>query len=63
MEFNRNELLNALAVIKKVCQNSMDCDDCPLRSKDFEDDSCALRITAPELWKLNEEKEKWRALI
>lgn len=63
MEFNRKEILNALMVIQKVCQSNIDCDNCPLRSRDFEDDSCALRIMAPEVWKLNEEKEKWRAFI
>lgn len=49
MEFNRKEILNALMVIQKVCQSNIDCDNCPLRSRDFEDDSCALRIMAPEV--------------
>ena len=63
MDFNRKEILDALAIIKKVCQNSVDCDDCPLRSRDFESDGCALRIMTPDLWELNIEREKWRAFI
>lgn len=63
MEFDKKEILKALTVIQKVCQSCIDCDVCPLRSKGFEDDTCALRVMEPEVWKLNEGKEKWRAFI
>lgn len=62
MEFSRKEILNALAIIQKVC-NSTDCFDCPLRSEEYENEGCTLKVMTPNLWELNEEKETWRAFI
>lgn len=62
MEFNRKEILDALAVLRKVCIGTH-CENCPLRSEDYESDGCALRVMTPDSWELNIEEERWRAFV
>lgn len=58
MKYSEKEVINALKVIKEVCENTEMCRFCPLRNGY---DSCSLRSEIPSKWKLNEPREPFRA--
>ena len=57
MKHTREEILNALHIIKDTCQESTDCLLCP-----FNDgyDHCIVNEQAPSAWDIKDE-EPWRA--
>ena len=59
MKHTREEILNALHVIKDTCGDEMiDCDNCPFGD---DEDLCRLKRTIPTNWRINEEDNVWRA--
>lgn len=50
-----HEIYTALMIIKMVCEESVDCSRCPLKSPNS-NFSCGLR-TMPSLWKIKDYNE------
>ena len=60
----RNELIDALNIIKKECAKHVDCKLCPMVYKNDEGETwCYLRDNAPNSWMVKEKErvETWRA--
>ena len=55
MNEKEKELLNALNIIKKTCQEHA-CEDCPCHCG-----ICMIRNTFPEKWNLVEGQPTWKA--
>lgn len=54
----KQKILDALTLIKDICDKNNDCEDCPFCCANC----CILREDiAPQDWKLNNADEKWRA--
>ena len=49
MKHTEEEIVDALMVLYETC-DALDCDDCPLRSREDEDDRCYLRIHDPSCY-------------
>lgn len=62
---SEKEILDALNVIKEVCEKSVYCKDCPLRNKEINNvvSGCALFESSPSNWKLSEEQAPPRRLL
>ncbi|MCI6278081.1 MAG: hypothetical protein MR639_15390 [Clostridium sp.] len=45
------ELINALKVIKKTCDDQKRCTECPLSKGD---DDCLLIMTSPDQWNIQD---------
>ena len=60
MEYTQDEILNALRVIKETCEEAGECENCPLRNKEY-NDKCYLMETAPLDWKIRANSGTWRA--
>lgn len=59
MKHTKEEILNALHVIKDICQDeSMECDNCPFGN---EESLCLIKSSIPTNWIINEEDNVWRA--
>lgn len=59
MKHTKEEILNALHVIKDICQDeSMDCDKCPFGS---EESLCLIKSCIPFHWGIKKSEEPWRA--
>lgn len=56
----KEKILGALRVIKKVCQTYADCKKCPLRNWQ-QPSRCHLKDINPAWWCLDESEEPWRA--
>lgn len=55
---NREEILDALELIRNICANCEDCENCPFCCEDF----CVFRKgDTPESWRLNSKNDIWRA--
>nr|DAL94016.1 MAG TPA: hypothetical protein [Caudoviricetes sp.] len=52
---NPHEIYTALMIIKMVCEESVECSQCPLKSPNH-DFSCGIRPT-PTLWKIKDYNE------
>ena len=60
MIITQHKILDALLVIKHVCQDSdNDCPICPLGR---EDGRCMISKDVPDSWKISDLPELWRAL-
>lgn len=59
MKRTKEEILNALHIIKETCEECVDCDICPFeKNKD-----CLIEIP-PYNWKINDEYlELWKGLL
>ena len=56
----KEEILNALTVIKQVCTNTGPCSDCPFRTGP--DGTCYIVSTTPHNWEIiNEKPQAWKA--
>lgn len=62
MKHTKEEILNALQIIKDECEDT-DCCDCPFGFKDGIPYRCMLKTDAiPEEWRIKNEKDSvWRA--
>lgn len=60
MKHTKQEILNALHVIKDTCSNVTDIQDCGLCPFNDGDDHCIVNEQAPIAWDIVE-KEIWRA--
>lgn len=59
MKHTKEEILNALHVIKDICQDeSMDCDNCPFGN---EESLCLIKSSIPYHWEIKKSEEIWRA--
>jgi len=57
---DKEELIEALSVIKNICEKS-DCWDCPFGRGNF---TCTLKEDDAENWIFNDPEDKtWRAII
>ena len=57
----KEEILNALTIIKQVCDNADECINCPLR-ENRNGDACYVKSSLPQDWKIGEEQPPmWRA--
>ena len=52
-------IMTALKIIKTVCEDNLNCDDCPFHKGS----RCLIRRDPPEQWNINEQYEPWRALL
>ena len=61
MKHTSEEILDALKVIKEVCEENKRCYSCPLHS--YKDEWCNLKYWDAEDWDLNEGEDDraWRA--
>ncbi len=60
MKHTKEEIINALKVIKDECENNSDCIDCPFGAGNC---NCKLKEHVPSHWKIVELKpETWRVL-
>lgn len=61
MKHTKEEIINALKVIKDECNQTSECDDCPFADKN---NNCAFSTEVPPDWEIAElpPPEKWRAL-
>ena len=62
MKHTEEEIIDALEVLRDTCEQ-VDCDDCPLRSKEDEDDRCYLRIHNPSCYDIVEIANQPRRLF
>lgn len=61
MKHTKEEIINALKVIKDECEG-IGCDKCPFRRKNNLAYECVLMHTLPDEWDIaDEEPEAWRA--
>lgn len=62
-KISRESILEALNVIKTVCNLHSDCNKCPLRCPEEGGDSCFIMsfLDIPAQWKLNDVDSAWRA--
>lgn len=58
-EENRQELINALKVIKNVCAQYIECSGCPLSCA--RTNECQLQID-PDTWEFNGIYNDWKAI-
>lgn len=59
MKHTKEEILNALKIIKDECKG-IDCKDCPFLND--EDNNCRIQNDPPASWKIKvETEETWRA--
>ena len=61
MSYTREEIINALRLIKDICEDrDVNCTKCPFGIKGL---GCFFEHNAdsPEYWDLTEETEAWRA--
>lgn len=56
----KEKIVEALRVIKKVCQTYDNCKECPFRNWQ-QPSGCHFRDIAPVHWCLSESEEPWRA--
>lgn len=61
--YNRETLVEALAEIKKVCEEfvNSNCEECPMYSDRYQE--CFLSQVGPDLWGLAINTKPWRAII
>lgn len=60
--YNRENLIEALAEIKEVCEEFFeDCDKCPMYSDFYK--TCFLEKEKPEGWTISTNTAPWRAII
>ena len=61
MKHTKEEILNALHVIKDECGEYERCDErCPFNAND----ECLVNINAPNYWKINDDGvEVWKGLL
>lgn len=60
MKHTKEEILNALHIIKDTCnENGFACDSCPFYNE--EEKLCWINGYRPDHWTFNEQKEVWRA--
>ena len=57
MNAKQIDLLNALNLIKNICESNTECDNCPL----YVCNVCVLLSYPPDSWELNDGSEVWRA--
>lgn len=58
MKHTQEEIINALQVIKDVCNKNEKCVMCPLRSRGV---GCTLMNTFPNQWEIKNNETNWRA--
>lgn len=59
MKHTKEEILNALKIIKDECKD-IDCEDCPFLND--ENNVCCIQDDPPSSWKIKVETEQtWRA--
>ena len=60
MKYSQEEIVNALALIKDICEEH-DCLECPFGTNDS---TCLLHDNCPENWCLNAPRQTtWRAIL
>lgn len=61
MKHTKEEILNALHVIKETCEEYDDCEDgCPFERNE----DCLIQFSYPGAWKINDgSPETWRGLL
>lgn len=63
MKHTKEEILNALQIIKDECEVSAGCRKCPLGDNDvLLGTFCRLKRSNPVDWIIKEEETVWRAL-
>lgn len=62
-KIRRESILEALNVIKTVCNSHSDCNKCPLRCPEKGGDNCFIMsfLDIPGHWKLNDVGSEWSA--
>lgn len=58
--YNRETLIEALAVIIEVCKDFEDCYYCPMFSDDYQ--ACLMEKEGPEEWEFPPNIPPWRAI-
>lgn len=53
---NKNMVIEALKIIRKLCEEATDCSVCPLRCNH---DECTLEKVCPQDWLITE--DNWKA--
>ena len=54
-----SNILTALKIIKTVCEDNVNCDNCPFNNEI----RCLIQRKPPQHWNINEQYEPWRALL
>ena len=54
-----SSILTALKIIKTVCEDNLNCTDCPFNNGI----RCLIQRKPPEKWNINESDKPWRALL
>ena len=57
---NKEEIINALKMIKNVCNSLRYCTECPFYCNS--NGKCLIQATIPNNWDINEDTIVWRAL-
>lgn len=63
MKYSKEEILNALRIIRDICDENggANCDiTCPFSG---DEDICKISEWSPNGWVINEPEKKWRALL
>lgn len=58
-EITKEDIVEALKVIKSVCEDNLFCKDCPLGDNEG---NCKLKRLEPRSWQISELDSIWRAL-
>ena len=53
---NKNDIIEALKIIRNLCEEMENCDVCPLR---YDNDYCTLEKVCPQDWLIAD--NNWRA--
>jgi hypothetical protein len=63
--YTKQEIVNALNIIKNICKHNQECEECPFYAKvpDWDEDSCLIEHGAPAYWDIVEPEQEptWRA--
>lgn len=58
--YNRENLIEALTVIKEVCEKFEACRCCPMYSDDYK--ACLMEKEGPDEWEIITDTPPWRAI-
>lgn len=62
-EKKKEEILNALKVIRDICNSHKECATCPFYKTENRRNVCSIRDETPNNWRISGTNERWRALL
>ena len=61
MNYTHEEIISALTVIRAICKEHDECEECPFYNNDYPNTLCHFRNHTPAKWEFVPEDPVWRA--